>query len=145
MIDFAPLANCGVKLPSLKQTCGHIIKTFKQQMFMLKDQLNVSVFFLSLIPVLTMSYQCPSVTGKVSLTCDVWQASNTDGYFAVTGHWFEESTFGQWMEEHALLGFTQLNTTHNGTRLGQALYKVCNHLDLIPKVHFQVLHCMSTD
>ena len=59
-----------------------------------------------------------------------------DGYFAVTGHWIEESTLGQWTEEHALLGFTQLNTTHNGMRLGQALYKVCNCLDIIPKVHF---------
>ncbi|KAF8263820.1 hypothetical protein EI94DRAFT_1595605 [Lactarius quietus] len=41
MIDIASRANCGVKLPSMKQTRGHIIKTFKQQMFMLKERLNV--------------------------------------------------------------------------------------------------------
>ena len=43
-----------------------------------------------------MAYQSPAVTGQVSLTCDVWQASNTDGYFAVTGHWIEESVAGEW-------------------------------------------------
>lgn len=92
-----------------------------------------------------MAYQSPAVTGQVSLTCDAWQASNTDGYFAVTGHWIEESVAGEWTEEHALLGFTQLNTAHNGTRLGQALYKVCNRLDIVPKVGLRVRCCMSTD
>ena len=72
--------------------------------------------------------------GEVSLTCDAWQAANVDGYFAVTGHWIEESSVGEWTEEHALLGFIQLNTAHNGTRLGQALYKVCSCLDIIRKV-----------
>ena len=82
--------------------------------------------------------------GEVSLTCDAWQASNTDGYFAVTGHWIEEGTLGEWTEEHALLGFTQLNTAHNGTRLGQALYKVCNRLDIVQKVSVQVFSRLST-
>lgn len=76
------------------------------------------------------------MSSEVSLTCDAWQAANVDGYFAVTGHWIAESTVGEWTEEHALLGFTQLNTAHNGARLGQALYKVCNRLDIIPKVNF---------
>ena len=43
MIDIAARANHGVKLPSLKQTRGHIIKTFKQQMLVLRDRLNVSL------------------------------------------------------------------------------------------------------
>ena len=72
--------------------------------------------------------------GEVSLTCDAWQAANTDSYFMVTGHWIEESSVGEWTEEHGLLGFIQLNTAHNGTRLGQALYKVCSLLDIIRKV-----------
>ncbi|KAF8800065.1 hypothetical protein BYT27DRAFT_7029686, partial [Phlegmacium glaucopus] len=55
--------------------------------------------------------------GEISLTCDAWQASNSDGYFVVTGHWIEELTPGDWRIEHALLGFTQMNTAHNGTRL----------------------------
>lgn len=84
------------------------------------------------------------MSGEVSLTCDAWQAANTDGYFAVTGHWIEESAVGDWTEEHALLGFTQLNTAHNGTRLGQALYKVCNRLDIIQKVSVRTLYCAST-
>ena len=80
------------------------------------------------------SYQGPTVTGEVSLTCDAWQAGNADAYFAVTGHWIEEKTPGDWNTETALLGFTQMNTSHNGTRLGQALYKICNRLDIVGKV-----------
>ena len=44
MIDIASCANHGVKLPSLRQTCGRIIRSFKQQMIILKDRLNVSLF-----------------------------------------------------------------------------------------------------
>jgi len=54
-----------------------------------------------------------AVKGKVSLTCNAWQASNVDGYFAVTGSWIEEVN-GQWELQTALLGFTQLNNAHNG-------------------------------
>jgi len=74
------------------------------------------------------------VTGKISLTCDAWQAGNADAYFAVTGHWIEEHTEGGWTEEHTLLGFTQLNTAHDGTRLGQVLFKICDCLDIVHKV-----------
>ena len=73
------------------------------------------------------------MTGQISLTCDAWQADNTDAYFAVTGHWIEESPVG-WTEEHALLSFTQLNMAHNGTRLGQLLFLTCNRLDIVHKV-----------
>ena len=76
----------------------------------------------------------------LTLTCYVWQASNTDGYFAVTGHWIEEVASGEWDEEEALFGFTQLNTAHNRTRLGQALYKVCNRLNIVHKVHYSHFH-----
>ena len=31
---------------------------------------------------------------QISLTCDAWQASNADTYFAVTGHWIEERVQG---------------------------------------------------
>ena len=66
------------------------------------------------------------VTGDVSITCDAWKASNTDGYFAVTGHWIKEVASGDWNEEEALFGFMQMNTAHNRTCLGQALYKICS-------------------
>ena len=80
------------------------------------------------------------MTCEVSLTCNAWQAANTDGYFTITSHWIKEATLGEWSEGHTLLGFTQLNTAHNGAQLGQALYKVCNHLDIILKVSIQVLY-----
>ena len=44
MVDIAFHANQGIKLPSLRQTHGHIIRSFKQQMVVLKDRLNVSLF-----------------------------------------------------------------------------------------------------
>ena len=36
--------------------------------------------------------------------------------------------------EQALLGFVQMNMAHNGMRLGQALFKVCNRLWIVDKV-----------
>ncbi|KAH8981829.1 hypothetical protein EDB86DRAFT_2768185, partial [Lactarius hatsudake] len=48
MIDIASRATRGVKLPSPWRTRGHIIKTFKQQMCLLKEWLNVSSFVFSL-------------------------------------------------------------------------------------------------
>lgn len=36
----------------------------------------------------------------------MWQASNTNGYFAVTGHWIEEVVPGQWEIKSSHLGFT---------------------------------------
>ena len=78
--------------------------------------------------------QSSAVTGKISITCDAWSASNADSYFAVTGHWTEEQTPGKWKLQHALLGFTQMNTAHNGVRLGQALFKICSRLRIVHKV-----------
>jgi hypothetical protein len=73
-------------------------------------------------------------TGLISLTCDAWQAGNQDAYFAVTGHWIEEASLGVWEYNSALLGFTQMNTAHDGIRLGRALFKVVRRLGFIHKV-----------
>ena len=72
--------------------------------------------------------------GEINLTCDAWQADNTDAYFAVTGHWIEERTPGVWSLEHALLGFAQMNCSHSGAHLGQMLYKIVNRLHIVHKV-----------
>jgi hypothetical protein len=74
------------------------------------------------------------VSGKINLTCDAWQAGNTEGYFAVTGHWIVESTPSHWELKSVLLGFTQLNNAHNGKRLGQALYKIVERVGIEHKV-----------
>lgn len=73
-------------------------------------------------------------TGLVSLTCDAWQADNVDAYFAVTGHWVEEVSKDVWVEQTALLGFTQLNSSHDGARLGRALFKIVKRLGFPHKV-----------
>ena len=46
MIDL--VSNGSIALPSPRQTCRYIIKTFKQQMCLLKERLNVSSFILYL-------------------------------------------------------------------------------------------------
>jgi len=73
--------------------------------------------------------------GKVSLMCDTWQASNTDAYFAVTGHWIEEPMAGVWKKQSALLSFTWLNNAHNGKCLGQALFKIAACVGIEHKVN----------
>lgn len=59
---------------------------------------------------------------------------NADGYFAVTGHWIEEPQTGVWELKSALLGFVRLNTSHDGRRLGGALFKIVDRLGISHKV-----------
>jgi hypothetical protein len=66
--------------------------------------------------------------------CDAWQASNSDGYLAVTGSWIEEESGGKWVLKSGLFGFTQLNDAHNGMRLGQALFKIISRIRIGNKV-----------
>ena len=72
--------------------------------------------------------------GLISLTCDAWQARNQDAYFVVTGHWIEEVSPGVWEYNSMLLGFTQMNTAHDGVRLGRALFKIVRCLGFFHKV-----------
>lgn len=94
-----------------------IMNMFKKRMSDLRERLNSG-----------------TVTSTVSLTVDAWQASNTDGYLAVTGHWIEVKGDKTWNLESALLGFTKLNNAHNGVRLGQALYRIVDRLGIAHKV-----------
>ena len=86
-----------------------------------------------------LKIQSDTVIGEISLMCDAFQASNTDGYFAVTGHWIEEPSPGVWKLESALLGFTKLNNSHNGQRLGQTLFKIVDRLEITNKVSIHKL------
>ena len=102
------------------------------------------LLLLSLNSSLT-SFKSKTVTGLINLTCDAWQASNTDSYFAVTGHWIEEVKENEWVLQNALFGFTHMNTAHNGKRLGQALYKICARLDIVKKVWILLLNRQLDD
>lgn len=117
MIDVASRATNRVKIPGRKATQAEIMRMFKNHLTTLKSRLNG-----------------PVVQGKVSLTCDAWQAGNTDGYFVVTAHWIEELTPGKWELNNALIGFTHLNNAHNGERLGQALFKIVRCIGIEDKV-----------
>jgi hypothetical protein len=75
-------------------------------------------------------FPSPAVKGMMNLTCNAWQASNTDGYFAVKGHWIEETSPSVWEAQEALLSFTHLNNSHNGKCLGQALFKIAQWLGI---------------
>jgi len=78
--------------------------------------------------------QGPTIQGEISLTCDAWQASNADGYFAVTAHWIKEPMATKWELKSALIGFTRLNNAHNGERLGHALFKIVKRVGIEHKV-----------
>lgn len=78
--------------------------------------------------------QSKAVSGTVNLTCDAWQAANVEAYFAVTGHWIEELSVGICELQSAVIGFTLLNNAHSGARLGQALFKVVDHVGIAHKV-----------
>ena len=73
------------------------------------------------------------------MTCDAWQAGNTDAYFAVTGHWIEEITHGLWELKSGLLGFVQLNNAHNGEWLAHALLKIIKRVSIENKVSYLIL------
>ena len=65
----------------------------------------------------------------------MWQAGNTDGYFAVMAHWIKELTPANWKFKNALIGFMQLNNAHNGEQLGQALFKIIQQVGIEHKVN----------
>ncbi|KAF5340819.1 hypothetical protein D9757_009868 [Collybiopsis confluens] len=98
MISIAARTTAGVKIPHRYATRKAIIRLFKKNLYELRVRFAHPWSDI--------------VTGKISVTCDAWQASNGDAYFAVTGHWIEEASSGSWMLKSALLGFTQMNTAH---------------------------------
>jgi hypothetical protein len=135
LVDVAARAKNGVKIPGRKVTWGEIKHLFKDHLTRLRTELNVSNFFGSCLFSLIISHlQGPTVQGEVSLTCDAWQASNTDGYFAVMAHWIRELAHTKWELESALIGFTKLNNSHNGIRLGHALFKIVKRVRIENKV-----------
>jgi hypothetical protein len=138
MIDIASQAKQGAKIPGQKAIQGQIITLFKDHLIQLKAKLNVSPF---LCPgSLLIISQSLTVQGEVSLTCDAWQASNTNVYFAVMAHWIEELTPAKWELKSVLIGFTLLNNAHNSVQLGQALFKITKRMGIEHKV--SVLHLM---
>jgi hypothetical protein len=121
----------GVVIPSTKVTRAYIIKLFKKNLTNLRERINVSGLW---IPVHSSIYLQNKKTGLVSLTCDAWQAANQDAYFAVTGHWNEEVSPNNWENCCALFGFTQMNTAHDGVRLGRALFRIIKRIGIEHKV-----------
>ncbi|PSR75311.1 hypothetical protein PHLCEN_2v9174 [Hermanssonia centrifuga] len=118
MIQIAARATDGVTIPSRKACRSEIMRLFH-------EEINGLIALLA---------DTDKVKGLVSLTCDAWQAGNTDGYFAVTAHWIQELPNREWELRSALIGFTQLNNAHNGPRLGQALFKIVDRLGIADKI-----------
>lgn len=137
MLNVAARAKGSIELPSRGVTQREIMKMFKRYLRDFKQRFEVCPSLSSLILFtdnLHLLCKGPSVTGQISLTCDAWQASNVDGYFAVTAHWIEEKFPNNWTLEGAVIGFVRMNESHNGRRLGQALYKVAMRLGIAQRV-----------
>jgi hypothetical protein len=141
LIDVASRATNGVNIPGRKATRAEIMHMFKAHLTKLKAQLNVILYMciLSFHNSFLVVLQGPTVEGEVSLTCDAWQAGNTDGYFSVTAHWIEEPMATKWELKSALIGFTRLNNAHNGGRLGQTLFKIVKRVGIEHKVSMSSL------
>ncbi|KIJ37933.1 hypothetical protein M422DRAFT_50239 [Sphaerobolus stellatus SS14] len=129
MIDITSRAKNGIKVQILKQkvTRAHIIRMFRKYLKDLKKRLKGS-----------------SVKGKISFTCHAWQASNADAYFAVTAHWIEIAPL-KWELQAAIIGFTRMNYSHHGVRLGQALFKIILRIDVVEKSspHVHTVHLID--
>jgi hypothetical protein len=104
MINIASCVTNGVKIPGWKATQAEIMHMFKNHLMTLKAQLNVCVLWI--FHLFLIVSQGPTIQAEVSLTCDAWQAGNTDGYFAVMAHWIEEPTPEKWELKSALIGFS---------------------------------------
>ena len=118
--------------PATKWLQEEILDMFARHMDDLKTDLKVTHNLLSIwfLHDTDMLLQSDLIHGEISLTCDVWQASNTDGYFTVTGHWIEEPHSGVWEVQSVVLSFIQLNNAHNGKQIGGALFMVMKHLEI---------------
>ena len=85
------------------------------------------------IPVLDRAeyptFESKSIIGKVNLTSDVWQASNADGYFTVTGHWIKEKSSGL-----CEIGFHQDGYSTQWEAIRAGPFNICIHPDIIIKV-----------
>ncbi|KAJ7305436.1 hypothetical protein DFH08DRAFT_825124 [Mycena albidolilacea] len=79
-------------------------------------------------PIDTLTH--PKFKEMMDIPARATEASNTDGYYAITGHWMEETTPGVWALREALLGFTHMNNAHHGIRLGQTLFKIVERLGI---------------
>jgi hypothetical protein len=134
MIDVASRATNGVKIPSTADARTALMNKFKENVTHLRERLNVRCCFFHLMHDKTHASQSDAVPGLISLTTDAWQASNADAYVAVTGHWIESDSKGNWKAGNALLGFTQMNTAHDGVRLGNALYRIANRYGIAHRV-----------
>ncbi|KAG6895056.1 hypothetical protein C0992_003343 [Termitomyces sp. T32_za158] len=107
MIDITSRATEEVMIPGQKSLRAAIKQSFQKHLKNLKAQLN-----------------SPKVPGKVNLTCDAWQAGNTDGYFAVTGHWIKEVGPMQWELKSALIGHITCDNASNNTMMLQEFAQI---------------------
>ena len=133
LVGVASRAKHGVDIPARKSTCSEILNLFKDYIIHLRTVLSISVslpssYFWSHVTL--RRFQGRKVKGEISLTCNAWQASNTDGYFAVTAHWTSATTPTNWGLSSALIGFTHVNNGHVSIRLGQALFKIVKRVGI---------------
>lgn len=115
IINLACQAQHGVTLPSRKATRTELVNMLNKYYIDLAARLK-------------------RAKGKISATCDSWTAENNDSYFAVTGHWIDEENPGKWTLEAALIGFVNIHHSHNGMRLGQALFKIFERVKIAENI-----------
>ena len=60
----------------------------------------------------------------------------------MTAHWIEEPNPRDWSLQSALIGFVRMNQSHNGKRLGQALFKGAQRVGISDRVSLEIyIYC----
>ncbi|TFY55049.1 hypothetical protein EVJ58_g8494 [Rhodofomes roseus] len=85
-----------------------------------------------------LKVELKGAVGNISFTADVWDSSKRQAFLAITAHWVvqvpgPEGTSVLVMKS-ALLVFKRIKGRHQGETLGQVLFKVLKHTDILAHI-----------
>lgn len=85
-----------------------------------------------------MIYCTQNSLGRVSFTADTWSASNRAGFLALTAHWIAEDSDNCLVLRSALIGFTRMKGSHDGSLLAQTILALLDRVGVTTKVRFSL-------
>jgi hypothetical protein len=75
-----------------------------------------------------------SVPGEIALATDAWTSSNRKSFMSLCLSYIDAN----WELRDAVVGFTELQGSHSGKNLAEAMYKVISDLGIVKKVRQNV-------
>ncbi|TFY54786.1 hypothetical protein EVJ58_g8652, partial [Rhodofomes roseus] len=85
-----------------------------------------------------LKVELKGAVGNISFTADVWDSGKRQAFLAITAHWVvqvpgPEGTSVLVMKS-ALLAFKRIKGHHQGETLGQVLFEVLKHMDILAHI-----------